>query len=201
MASRTVLRFLFFSNDHIFSVYPPAFSQSSLFLSLYLLFISLPVCTKEESRLARTFPFSTNPCAMTLTRSPGGRTPYSTAFNANDPSICARIKNICFNFRRSPRPGTPAGDDGASEGGGSSEYNTVQSLDYDDMGDQYQASYLGGSTRSIGTGHRPGFLSIHPFSCTNPFYTPEGPPEPIIVDMNDFELIFEPAVCEICKSG
>ena len=125
------------------------------------------------------------------------RTPYSVLSGGEPTTLCARFKSFCFNFKRTRTDSDAAASDAPSD------FHTVSSMDYDECEPVYAASYMSSARSQLSSpGTRPGFLSLANFNCiTTPVFTPAGPPEPIVIDMADFELIFEPMPCDICTKG
>ena len=115
-------------------------------------------------------------------------TPLS-ALSSESLSLCGRLKRLCFTFRR--REGSEGSD-------ATTEYNTVSTDRYED---------------APASPTRPTFLNTCACACADstpahtalssstPAHTPSNRAEPIVLDMNDFELVFDTPVCEICKQG
>ena len=121
------------------------------------------------------------------TRSRVRSTPHFTpisALSSDSLSLCGKLKRLCFNIRRSKGS--------SSSGSELTDYDTVGSEQYEDA--------CGGDARI--SPDRPAFLGLGGCNCgATPVFTPSARVEPIVIDMNDFELIFDTPICEICKQG
>ena len=107
-------------------------------------------------------------------------TPLS-ALSSDSISLCSKLKRLCFNFRRRREGSSGTGSDITTE------YNTVNSDRYED---------------APASPDRPTALELNTCCCAcNSEPTPGSRVEPIVLDMNDFELVFDTPVCEICKQG
>lgn len=116
--------------------------------------------------------------AKTAPRSTPHFTPIS-ALSSDSVSLCGKLKRLCFNLRRDRCS--------SSSGSETTDYNTVGSEQYED---------------ARGPPAPPGLLGLSGCNCGGtPVVTPSSRLEPIVIDMNDFELVFDTPVCEICKRG
>ena len=113
----------------------------------------------------------------TVPNARSGATPYSALSSASI-SICSKLKRLCINFKGS------SDNSGDTTSVASTEYKTVS------------------SEQGYETPTRPCDLALRDLNCCGtPVFTPSTAVEPIVIDMNDFELMFDRPICEICKSG
>ena len=129
--------------------------------------------------------------------------PLTTPSNQSNSSstgvltICTRFKNCWIKFR------TKTSESNYENSQGSMESEIHLELDVPVQNEPETNSPMM-SALSSPSNMKPLFLDN--FNCIDgsltPVFTPMGRPEPIIIDMNDFELIFgEPEICEICRDG